>query len=108
MMWPFLTEESGNPSSVHQAGHRARVAVEDARRRLAARLGARPADVVFTAGGTEAANLAIRGLALANPRGRHLVTAPTEHPAVLETVAALGRLHGFEITILPVSGTGPC
>ncbi|MEB4615744.1 cysteine desulfurase family protein, partial [Leucobacter sp. M11] len=62
--------------------------------------------VVFTAGGTEAANLAIRGLALANPRGRHLVTVPTEHPAVLETIAALGRLHGFEITVLPVSDTG--
>ena len=105
-MWPFLTEESGNPSSVHQAGHRARSAVEDARRRVAAGLGARPADVVFTAGGTEAANLAIRGLALANPRGRHLVTVPTEHPAVLETIAALGRLHGFEITVLPVSDTG--
>lgn len=105
-MWPYLTEEYGNPSSVHEAGHRARAAVEGARRALAGLLGARPAEVIFTAGGTEAANLGIIGLALANPRGRHLVSAATEHPAVLESLAFLARVHGFEVTVLPVSATG--
>jgi len=105
-MWAFFTEESGNPSSVHQSGHRARAAVEQARRSLSSQLGARPADLIFTSGGTEAANLAIRGLALANPRGKHLISIATEHPAVLACLAALVRLHDFELTILPVSATG--
>src|SRR5690606_6851040 len=67
-------------------------------------------DIVFTAGGTEAANLALKGLALAAPRGRHLVTAPTEHEAVLESIDFLRRVHGFEVDLVevgPDGGVGP-
>ena len=96
----------GNASSVHSAGHRARAIVEGARERIAAALGARPAEVVFTSGGTEANNLAVKGLALANPRGRHIVTTPIEHPSVIESCRFLERVHGFELTLLPVDATG--
>lgn len=96
----------GNASSVHSAGHRARAIVEEARERIAAALGARPAEIVFTSGGTEANNLAVKGLALAHPRGRHIVTTPIEHPSLLESCRFLERVHGFEVTLLPVDGTG--
>ncbi|XPP26161.1 MAG: cysteine desulfurase family protein [Leucobacter sp.] len=96
----------GNASSVHSAGHRARVIVDDARERIAAALGARPGEVVFTSGGTEANNLAVIGLALANPRGRHLVTTPIEHPSVLESCRFLERVHGFEVSFVPVDASG--
>jgi cysteine desulfurase len=96
----------GNPSSVHSAGHRARALVDDAREQIASALGARPAEIVFTSGGTEADNLAVIGLALANPRGRHVITTPLEHPAVLESARYLERVHGFDVTLLPVDGFG--
>lgn len=96
----------GNASSVHSTGHRARVIVDDARERIAAALGARPGEVVFTSGGTEANNLAVIGLALANPRGRHLVTTPIEHPSVLESCRFLERVHGFEVSFVPVDASG--
>ncbi|GAB3121291.1 cysteine desulfurase family protein [Glaciibacter psychrotolerans] len=105
-MWPHLTGSFGNPSSHHRIGEAARAALTDARRTVAGVLGCRPGDVVFTSGGTEADNLAIKGLALGNPRGHHLVTAPIEHEAVLESVAYLRRVHGFEVTMLPVDATG--
>ncbi|PRI10307.1 cysteine desulfurase family protein [Leucobacter massiliensis] len=101
-----LDAEAANPSSVHAAGHRARVTVEEARGRVAAALGARPAEVIFTSGGTEANNLAIIGLALANPRGRHLVTTAIEHPSVLESCRFLERVFGFELGLLPVDRSG--
>jgi cysteine desulfurase len=69
-------------------------------------MGCKPSEVVFTSGGTEGDNLAITGLALANPRGKHLISARTEHEAVLNTLAYLERVHGFEITWLPVSKDG--
>ena len=69
-------------------------------------LGVRRSDIVFTAGGTEAANLALKGLALASPRGRHLVTAPTEHEAVLESIDHLRRVHGFEVDHVAVAPDG--
>ena len=97
---------SANPSSVHSPGIRARYLVDDARARIAAVFGARPADVVFTSGGTEANNLAIIGLALANPRGRHIVTTPIEHPSVLESCRYLERVFGFELTLIPVDERG--
>ena len=104
-MEPFLGQ-GGNPSSVHAEGRQARGAVDDARDRVAALLGARPGEIVFTSGGTESANLALRGLARAHAaKGRHLVTAATEHHAVLETLEALGK-EGFEPTILPVDAAG--
>jgi cysteine desulfurase len=105
-MWPYLTGEFGNPSSHHQLGERAAHAVQAARATVAEQLGCRPSEVVFTSGGTEADNLAIKGIALGDPRGRHLITTPIEHEAVQESADYLRRLHGFEVTELPVDGEG--
>jgi cysteine sulfinate desulfinase/cysteine desulfurase-like protein len=105
-MWPFVTGAFGNPSSHHQRGEAAAAALTAARRDVAAVLGCRPGDVVFTSGGTEAANLALKGIALGAPRGRHLITTPIEHEAVLASADYLSRMHGFEITLLPVDATG--
>lgn len=104
--WPWLTSEFGNPSSTHELGHRASGALSNARATVAAWLDCRPTEVVFTSGGTEGDNLAIMGLAFANPRGRHIVSARTEHEAVLASIDALVRLHNFEVSWLPVSVTG--
>ena len=104
--WPYLTGTFGNPSSHHAVGEAAAAGLEDARRRAAAVLGMRRSDIVFTAGGTEAANLALKGLALASPRGKHLVTAGTEHEAVLESIAFLERVHGFEVSFVQPAGDG--
>lgn len=95
-----------NPSSVHSFGARARQIVDQARSDIAAALGARASEIIFTSGGTEANNLAVIGLALANPRGRHVVTTAIEHPSVLESCQYLERVFGFEITQLPVDSTG--
>jgi cysteine desulfurase len=104
--WPFLTNEFGNASSTHELGERAALALTDARSRVAEFLSARASDVVFTSGGTEGDNMAIIGLALANPRGQHLVSARTEHEAVLAAVEFLNRVHGFDVTWLDVSRDG--
>ncbi len=114
-MWLYLTAEFGNPSSVHETGHRAAAALADARAEVARALGCRPGELVFTSGGTEGANLAVKGIALASslsasslsatPR-RHLVTSAVEHEAVLESVDFLVRVLGFEATVLPVDGEG--
>lgn len=104
--WPYLTGEFGNASSTHELGHRASAALEDARARVARFIGARPSEVVFTSGGTESDNLAVIGLALANPRGKHIISAKTEHEAVLESIAFLERVHGFEVTWLTVGTFG--
>ncbi|GAA0411236.1 cysteine desulfurase family protein [Leifsonia naganoensis] len=105
-MWPYLTGDFGNPSSHHAVGESAARALADARATVAAWLGCRASEVVFTSGGTEADNLAIKGIALASPRGRHIVTTPIEHEAVLESVDHLVRLHGFETTFVPVGRDG--
>lgn len=109
-MWPFLAGgaegEFGNPSSHHELGERAAHALRAAREIVAQQLGCRPAEVVFTSGGTEADNLALKGIALGAPRGRHLVTTPIEHEAVRESADYLRRLHGFEIVELPVDAEG--
>lgn len=105
-MWPYLTQEFGNPSSHHTVGERAADALADARSRVAAVLGVRAGDVVFTSGGTEADNLAVKGIALGSLRGRHLVTAATEHEAVLESVGYLRRLHGFEVGFVELQPDG--
>jgi cysteine desulfurase len=104
-MLPFLRDEFGNPSSIHAHGRRARAAIDDARDRLAALLGARPHEIIFTSGGTESVNLGIIGLALAGA-GRHLVTAATEHHAVLHAMEFLRARHGFDLTVLPVDTGG--
>lgn len=103
-MMAVWADGQANASSVHAAGHRAHTTLEAARQQIAAALGAKPAEVVFTSGGTEANNLAIIGLALAAPRGRHIVTTAIEHPSVLEPCRYLERVFGFELTVLPVDG----
>ena len=103
---PLYTSDFGNPSSTHSAGETAARALDYARRTAADVLGCRPGDLVFTSGGTEADNLAIKGLALASPQGRHIVSSAVEHPAVLDSLAYLQRFHGFSITLVPVDGTG--
>ncbi|MGR0318276.1 cysteine desulfurase family protein [Agromyces sp. ZXT2-3] len=105
-MWPYLTGAFGNPSSRHGVGEEAARALAWARDQVAAVVGCRAGDVVFTSGGTEADNLAVKGLALANPRGRHVVISPVEHEAVIEAADALRRLHGFEVDEVAVDGTG--
>jgi cysteine desulfurase len=105
-MWPYLSGEFGNPSSSHALGAQAADALKRARATVADRLGCRASEIVFTSGGTEADNLAIKGIAIADPRGRHLVTTPIEHEAVLESCDYLRRQHGFEITQAPVDRFG--
>jgi len=106
-MLPYLTEHYGNPSSIHGAGRATRAAIDDARDRLAHLLGARPHEIIFTAGGTESDNLAILGLARAHTgRGRHLITAATEHHAVLHAFGHLERHENFHVTWLPVDTAG--
>lgn len=96
----------GNPHSEHVMGRRAAEAVETARAQIAALIGARPHEIVFTSGATEANNLALQGLARAtNRRGNHLITFTTEHKCVLETAAFLGR-NGFDLDVLPVGEDG--
>jgi cysteine desulfurase len=97
----------GNPSSLHGEGRRARGEIDVARDTVAAWLGAKPSEIIFTSGGTESCNLAILGLARAHrSRGRHLITAATEHHAVLHAFQALEKREGFAVTWLPVDRDG--
>jgi cysteine desulfurase len=102
-----LREEFGNPSSVHHFGQRAKAVLDEARSAVAELIGADPGDVVFTGGGTEGDNLAIRGAAEAlEPTGRkHLIASAIEHEAVLNTLKALAR-RGWKTTLLPVDESG--
>src|SRR5205085_7679765 len=103
---PFLTEKFGNPSSVHFFGQEARAAVDRARREVAALVSARPNEIVFLSGGTEANNLAIRGIAEQNSeRGRHIITTAIEHSSVRGICEALEK-RDWEITRLPVYDDG--
>src|SRR4051794_11972684 len=114
-MLPYLGEHFGNPSSGHAYGRAAHEAVEKARAQVAGLLNARPDEIVFTGGGSEASNHAIKGVVFARLRGLsgwlpwrgapHLITTAVEHPATLEPCAFLRRL-GCRVTILPVDGTG--
>jgi cysteine desulfurase len=105
-MLPFFAEEMGNAQSVHSFGQRAKAAVEKARREVAALINAAPAEIVFVSGGTEADNLAVRGIAQAHrDHGRHIITTRIEHPAVLATCEAL-ETEGSRVTYLPVSKAG--
>ena len=106
-MRPFLEEYFGNPPSVHAAGREARAAIDDARDRIAILLGAKPHEIVFTSGGTEANNLALLGLARRlSPNGKHLISNRAEHHAVLQTLEHLERKEGFEVTWLDLSPDG--
>jgi cysteine desulfurase len=102
-MLPLLTETFGNAASTtHQFGWKAKQAVDAARESIAAGIGARPSEIVFTSGATESNNLAIRGVAERGGRkGRHLVSVVTEHPSVLDPLEKLGQ-RGFEVSYLPV------
>lgn len=104
-MWPYLTGLFGNAASHHEAGEAAAAAVESARRDIAERLNARPTEITFTSGGTEADNAAIKGIAWAAPRGRHLIVSSVEHPAVLEA-ARWFATQGFHVDELPVDQNG--
>ena len=102
-MLPWLTEQWANPSSVHRMGKIARRAVDEARERVAASVGVSPDEVVFTSGGTEANNLAVRGVPL--QRGDRVITTSVEHPCVLESCKRLQR-RGIDVVFVPVAGDG--
>ena len=105
-MAPFLGEAFGNPQSLHSAGRRAQEAVEEAREDVAALVGAKPAEIYFTASGTESNNFAFKGLALGQQaRGRHVVVSAIEHSSVLNSVKAMEK-QGFTSTLVPVDGSG--
>lgn len=106
-MRPHLEGNFGNPSSIHALGRSARAAIDDSRERFAAILRARPHEIIFTSGGTEACNLAVLGIARAHAhKGRHIITAPTEHHAVLHACEHLHHNEGFDLTLLPVDRFG--
>jgi cysteine desulfurase len=105
-MWPYFSDDFGNASSVHLFGQKAKAAVEHARVQVARLIGAEPREIVFTSGGTESDNLAVKGAAEAlQDYGRHIITSNIEHPAVLSTCRALEK-RGFDVTYLPVSDLG--
>jgi cysteine desulfurase len=105
-MRPFLETEFGNPSSAHWYGNKPKRAVEKARQQVAGLLGCAAAEVIFTSGGTESNNQAIKSIAGARfARGAHIITSQVEHPAVLETCRFM-ESHGFTVTYLPVDEMG--
>ena len=106
VMIPFLTEKFGNASSIHFFGQEARAAVDRARQQIAEIINSRQNEIVFTSGGTEANNLAIRGLVEANEKyGKHIITSQIEHSAVKEVCEDLEK-RGCEVTYLPVYEDG--
>lgn len=104
-MLPFLREAYGNPSSPHLPGRRAREAIEAARGQVARLIGASADEIVFTSGGTEATNMALRGVLLAQPDRRHIVTSSFEHPATADTCLMLER-QGLRVTRVSVASDG--
>lgn len=106
-MLPYFSEHFGNPSAIHSLGAAAKDAVDTARSCVARALNAVEEEIVFTSGGTEANNMAIRGAAVSHPSGgRHLLTTPIEHHAVLEPMETLARRYGFELEYIPVDSEG--
>ena len=107
VMAPLLDECWGNPSSVHHIGRKARSLLDDYRDRAAVFLGAKPSEIIFTSGGTEANNLAIFGTArLLQSNGKHLITSAVEHHAGLHCFDFLEKHEGFSVTRLPVDRDG--
>src|SRR5277367_3542960 len=105
-MLPFLAENFGNAGSVHSAGQRARAAVDSARESVAALIGAKPSEIVFTSGGTEADNLALFGsVAASNHSRKHIITTAIEHHAVLNAAQALEK-QGIDVTYVSVGSAG--
>ncbi len=109
-MWPFLSGDFGNPSSHHSLGEAAAAALAGARAGAAKALGCRPGEIIFTSGGTEADNLAVKGIALArraaDPRLDRVLISAVEHPAVEESARYLERVHGFSVDVVPVDASG--
>lgn len=106
VMCDFMVNHFGNPASVHSFGREAKKHLEDARERVARCIGAEPSEIIFTSGGTEADNLAIRGAAYANrKKGNHIITSTIEHHAVLDTCKSLEK-EGFKVTYIPVDEHG--
>ena len=106
-MLPYLGRLFGNPSSVHAAGRETRAAIDNARDKLAALLRVKPNEIIFTSGGTESCNLAVFGLARCRTQGGgHVISAKTEHHAVLNAMEHLEKHEGFEVTWLNVSRDG--
>ena len=105
-MLPYLTEQYGNPMSVHAFGRAARRAVDEARSQVAKALNAQPSEIFFTGCGTESDNWAVRGTAYAlKSKGNHIITTSIEHHAILHTCAQLEK-EGFRVTYLPVDEYG--
>ncbi len=105
-MAPFMESYHGNPSSIHDAGRNAREAIEKARRQIAKLLNVRPRSIIFTGGGSEADNLALKGVAFANrEKGNHIITTSIEHPAILAAGRFLQR-NGYDVTFLDVDADG--
>jgi len=105
-MLPYFTDRFGNPSSIHSFGQEAKAAVEKARREIASFLGAKQDEIIFTSGGSESDNFAIKGVAYANKhKGNHIITSSIEHHAVIKSCEFLEKM-GFEVTYLPVSKDG--
>ncbi|RIK35285.1 MAG: cysteine desulfurase NifS [Chloroflexi bacterium] len=108
-MLPYFSEHYGNPSSIHSLGRRSNVALELARRKVAEIIGARPAEIIFTSGGSEGDNTALRGIALARRAAtgaNRIITSAIEHSAVLRTAEAMRDHFGFALTVLPVDSDG--
>lgn len=105
-MLTVLDRGPGNASAVHTPGKSAKATLQAAREQLAAALGARASEVIFTSGGTEANNLALKGLCVANPRGKHIVTTAIEHSSIRATCDFLARFADFEITVIGVDHHG--
>jgi cysteine desulfurase len=105
-MIPYFTDAPGNPNSLHQWGQTARRAVDEARQNVASLIGAEPRDIIFTGNGSASDNLAIKGSAWADKKGRkHVITSAVEHHAVFDTFKWLGK-NGYEVTVLPVDECG--
>ena len=105
-MLPYFTDAFGNPSSIYSYGQEAKGAIEEARAKVASLIAARSEEIVFTSGGTEADNFALKGVAFANEdKGNHIITISIEHHAVIETCKFLER-RGFKVTYLPVDEYG--
>src|SRR5262245_46915597 len=105
-MRPFLEDDFGNPSSGHWAAARAKAALEEARGQVAALLGAESDEIIFTSGGSEANNLALKGVAWAlKGKGNHIITSAVEHPAIVGPCRFLEQ-QGFKVTFVPVDRFG--
>ena len=105
-MLPYFNDKFGNPSSIHSFGQEAKAAVEKARKEIASFLGAAQEEIIFTSGGSESDNFAIKGVAYANKhKGNHIITSSIEHHAVIKSCEFLEKM-GFEVTYLPVSKDG--